>query len=108
MENGYRCHPLNILDDCNRFNLCIEALTSETFDAVKPIIDRLFREYGLPFSFLCDNGNPWGTAQNLGFVCHPFQSYIDHVSTLLQGQCQPCTKNLQTSLLQQLLRYHLF
>ena len=67
MENGYRCHPLNILDDCSRFNLCIEALTNETFDAVKPVMERLFREYGLPFSFLCDNGNPWGTAQSLGY-----------------------------------------
>jgi len=68
MENGYRCHPLNILDDCSRFNLCIEALTSETFEAVKPVVERLFREYGLPFSFLCDNGNPWGTAQSLGYT----------------------------------------
>ena len=67
MENGYRCHPLNILDDCSRFNLCIEALTNETFEAVKPVVERLFREYGLPFSFLCDNGNPWGTAQSLGY-----------------------------------------
>lgn len=68
MGDGYRCHPLNILDDCSRFNLCIEALTNETFSAVKPIMERLFREYGLPFSFLCDNGNPWGTAQSLGYT----------------------------------------
>lgn len=67
MENGVRCHPLNIIDDCSRFNLCIEALEKETFNAVKPIMERLFREYGLPFSFLCDNGNPWGTAQSLGY-----------------------------------------
>ena len=65
LGNGIQCHPLNILDDCSRFNLCTEALTNETFDAVKPVMDRLFREYGLPFSFLCDNGNPWGTAQSL-------------------------------------------
>ena len=67
MEDGYRCHPLNIIDDCSRFNLCIEALTNETFDAVKPVMERLFKEYGLPFSLLCDNGNPWGTTQSLGF-----------------------------------------
>lgn len=67
MEDGHRCHPLNILDDHSRFNLCIEALTNETFGAVKPVVERLFREYGLPFSFLCDNGNPWGTAQSLGY-----------------------------------------
>jgi len=67
MGNGLRCHPLNILDDCSRFNLCTEALTSETFEAVKPVVSRLFQEFGLPFSFLCDNGNPWGTAQTLGY-----------------------------------------
>ena len=67
MEDGYRCHPLNIIDDCSRFNLCIEALTNETFSAVKPVVERLFREYGLPFSFLCDNGNPWGTSQSMGY-----------------------------------------
>lgn len=68
MKDGYRCHPLNIIDDCSRFNLCIEALTNETFGAVKPVVERLFREYGMPFSFLCDNGNPWGTAQSLGYT----------------------------------------
>ena len=68
LGNGYRCHPLNILDDCSRFNLCIEALTNETFESVKPVVERLFREYGLPFSFLCDNGNPWGTVQSLGYT----------------------------------------
>ena len=67
MANGYRCHPLNILDDCSRFNLCIEALPGETFEAVRPVMERLFREYGLPSSFLCDNGNPWGTSQSLGY-----------------------------------------
>lgn len=68
MENGHRCHPLNILDDCTRFNLCIEALENETFAAVKPVLSRLFEEYGLPFSFLCDNGNPWGTSQSVGYT----------------------------------------
>ena len=68
MGNGHRCHPLNILDDHSRFNLCIEALEGETFEQVKPTLERLFREYGLPFSFLCDNGNPWGTSQSLGYT----------------------------------------
>ena len=42
MEDGYHCHPLNIIDDCSRFNLCIAALTNETFDAVKPVMEHLF------------------------------------------------------------------
>lgn len=68
LGNGEVCHPLNILDDCTRFNLCCEALRTETFEETKPVMERLFRTYGLPFSFLCDNGNPWGTAQSTGFT----------------------------------------
>lgn len=63
-----RCHPLNVIDDCARFNLCIEALENETMQAVKPVFSRLFREYGLPESLLCDNGNPWGTPQSTGYT----------------------------------------
>lgn len=68
MQNGTRCHPLNVLDDCSRFCLCSEALKSETFEEVKPVFQRLFQEYGMPSRLLCDNGNPWGTAQSMGFT----------------------------------------
>lgn len=68
LKNGQRCHVLNVLDDHSRFCLCCEALENETFSAVKPAFERIFREYGLPFSFLCDNGNPWGTAQSVGYT----------------------------------------
>lgn len=68
MKDGHRCHPLNILDDCSRFNLCTEALLNETYDAVQPVLRRLFQEYGLPKSLLCDNGNPWGTSQSFGYT----------------------------------------
>ena len=68
LANGVRCHPLNILDDHSRFCLCTEALESETFLAVKPVFERVFSEFGLPFSLLCDNGNPWGTSQSTGYT----------------------------------------
>lgn len=67
MGDGQRCHPLNIIDDCSRFNLCCQAQQNETFEEIRPVMIRLFKEYGLPFSFLCDNGNPWGTVQSTGF-----------------------------------------
>lgn len=67
MGDGRRCHPLNIIDDYSRFNLCCRAQYTETFEEIKPVMTGLFREYGLPFSLLCDNGNPWGTAQSTGF-----------------------------------------
>ncbi|MDD2283007.1 MAG: leucine zipper domain-containing protein [Eubacteriales bacterium] len=31
MKDSKRCHPLNIIDDCSRFNLCSDALTGEAF-----------------------------------------------------------------------------
>ena len=68
LANGVRCHPLNILDDHSRFCLCTEALENETFPAVKAVFERVFSEYGLPFSLLCDNGNPWGTSQSTGYT----------------------------------------
>lgn len=68
MKNGKKCHPLNILDDYSRFNICCEALESETYDEVRASMIRVFKEYGLPFSFLCDNGNPWGTSQSTGYT----------------------------------------
>ena len=68
MGNGKQCHPLNIIDDHSRFNLCCRPLLSETYREVKPILTNVFKEYGLPFSFLCDNGNPWGTSQSTGFT----------------------------------------
>lgn len=68
MKDERKCHPLNILDDHSRYNLCSEALPNETFGVVKPVLVRIFREYGMPSVFLCDNGNPWGTAQSLGYT----------------------------------------
>lgn len=67
MENGLRCHPLNIIDDHSRYNLCSDAMLTETFKEVYPSMTRLFNTFGLPFSLLCDNGNPWGTVQSTGY-----------------------------------------
>lgn len=67
MKDGNRCHPLNIIDDHSRFNLCSDALASETFNETQKSMLRLFDTYGLPVSFLCDNGNPWGTPQTTGY-----------------------------------------
>lgn len=68
LKNGQRCHPLNIIDDHSRYNICSKAQATETFEEIKPVMIQIFEEYGLPFSLLCDNGNPWGTAQSTGFT----------------------------------------
>lgn len=110
MMNGVRCHPLNILDDHSRFNLCVEALEGETFETVKPVMERLFREYGLPFSFLCDNGNPWGTSQSLGYT--RFEVWLMELGILtLHGrirhpQTQGKEERFNRSLTRECLKYH--
>jgi transposase InsO family protein len=68
MKDGNRCHPLNIIDDCSRFNLCSDALKHESYEPVRKSITRLFKLYGMPEIFLCDNGNPWGTSQSTGYT----------------------------------------
>lgn len=112
LSNGYRCHPLNILDDHSRFNLCIEALRGETFEDVKPVLKRLFQEFGMPFSFLCDNGNPWGTAQSLGYT--RFEVWLMELGVLtLHGrirhpQTQGKEERFNRSFTRECLKYHTF
>ena len=67
MKDGKRCYPLNIIDDHSRFNLCCKPMATETFKEIRPVMIAVFEEYGMPFSLLCDNGNPWGTVQSTGF-----------------------------------------
>ena len=67
LSDRTECHPLNITDDHSRYSICCRPMYGETFAEIKPVMEELFYTYGLPFSFLCDNGNPWGTAQSTGY-----------------------------------------
>lgn len=68
MQNGERCHPLTVLDDYSRYSLCIDAKENEKRGPVMASFERIFKEYGLPDSLLCDNGNPWGASQSTGYT----------------------------------------
>jgi transposase InsO family protein len=68
LASGDRCHPLNVVDDCSRYAIMSVPLLGETFEAVRPPFIRAFREYGLPETILCDNGNPWGAPQRNGIT----------------------------------------
>jgi transposase InsO family protein len=65
MLNTGLCHPLTILDDHSRFNICLSACTNQTSQTVKDQLTAIFRRYGLPDKILADNGSPWGTAGHL-------------------------------------------
>ena len=68
MGNGKRCHPLSIIDDHSRFCLCADAKTNEKREDTQESFRRTFKEYGMPETLLCDNGNPWGTSQSTGYT----------------------------------------
>lgn len=109
MGNNERCHPLNIVDDYSRFLLCSRPQKSETFDEIRPVMIDLFEEFGLPFSFLCDNGNPWGTAQSTGFSA--FEVWMMEQGILvLHGrirhpQTQGKDESVNRSMTQELLKH---
>lgn len=52
--NGDRCYPLDILDDCSRFCLKLEAKSRP--HGIKKSFEETFREFGMPNSILSDNG----------------------------------------------------
>lgn len=55
-----RCHPLTVLDDHSRFNLCLRACANEQGTTVREHLTHTFRRYGLPHRMAMDNGSPWG------------------------------------------------
>lgn len=55
-----RCHPLTVVDDHSRYNLCLAACADEQRSTVQNRLEPTFRRYGLPEAFFVDNGNPWG------------------------------------------------
>ena len=109
MQNKQRCFPLNIIDDCTRFNLCCKPLPNVRLETVKPIMENIFCEFGLPFSFLCDNGHPWGSSQGLGFSS--FEVWLMDLGVLtlhgriLHPQTQGKEESFNGSMKRELLRY---
>jgi len=68
MKDNNRCHPMTVIDDNSRYCLCIDAKKDERYAGVQASMIRLFEKYGLPDTFLCDNGPPWGTSQSAGYT----------------------------------------
>lgn len=68
LEDGQRCYPLTVLDDCSRYSLCLQALPNQRWEGVQRMLTSLFEEYGLPDALLSDNGPPWGGGQSGGMT----------------------------------------
>lgn len=59
--NGQYCYPLTVTDGCSRFILGCRGLPSTSHQGAKPVLQHLFRTYGLPTIIRSDNGVPFAT-----------------------------------------------
>lgn len=65
-RDGRWCYPLTVADQSSRFLLGCRALASTGMVGVRPAMQRIFEEYGLPRAILTDNGPPFASAAGLG------------------------------------------
>lgn len=66
--DGQCCHPLTVSDQRTRYLLCCQALPATRTELVRPILERVFREYGLPQRLRSDNGPPFGDGGACGLT----------------------------------------
>jgi transposase InsO family protein len=60
LGDNAQCHPLTVVDDHSRYDLCLQACADQRGDTVRDRLELTFRRYGLPEAFFVDNGTPWG------------------------------------------------
>lgn len=60
-DDGTRCDPLTISDAHSRMLLCCDILVKPDHDHVRPVFERVFRQYGLPLAIRTDNGPPFAS-----------------------------------------------
>ena len=59
--DGVRCDPLTVSDLFSRYVLCCEVVGHQSYAAVRPVFERVFRHYGLPEIIRVDNGGPFAS-----------------------------------------------
>lgn len=59
--DGERCDPLTVTDDYSRMLLCCQSLDRPDFTHVRPALEVVFRQYGLPAIIRSDNGPPFAS-----------------------------------------------
>ncbi len=60
-RDGQRCNPLTVSDAYSRMLLCCQGLDRPDYAHVRPALERVFREYGLPDAIRTDNGPPFAS-----------------------------------------------
>lgn len=60
-RDGVECFPLTVQDMHSRFLLACHGLPNTSLANAKPVLRRLFREFGLPDRIRSDNGTPFAS-----------------------------------------------
>jgi len=55
--------PLSVLDDHSRYALALESTGNTQTQGVRTVLERVFRESGVPEEMLMDHGTPWFNTQ---------------------------------------------
>jgi putative transposase len=64
-RDGHWCYPLTVMDGCSRYLLACAALPHPRLPPTRAVLERLFREYGLPARIRSDNGHPFAAPRAL-------------------------------------------
>lgn len=64
-RDGQWCYPLTVMDGCSRYLLTCQALAHPRLRPTRAVLERTFREYGLPSRIRSDNGNPFAAPSAL-------------------------------------------
>lgn len=66
MKNRRWCYPLTIADPFSRYVFAIDAMASTEMKGARAAFERVFREYGIPWQMISDNGTPFCSSSSLG------------------------------------------
>jgi len=64
--DGQRCDPFTVTDAYSRMLLCCRILPRPDHAHVRPVMEQLFREHGLPVAIRTDNGSPFASTAAAG------------------------------------------
>ena len=66
--DGKHCEPLTMSDYATRYLLCCQGLESMRTELVRPVMERVFRQYGSPERMRSDNGAPFASQGECGLT----------------------------------------
>lgn len=68
LGDGSRAEPFTVTDGFSRYLISVAATGSTQYAECKPLLDRAFRDYGLPEVIRSDNGSPFASTGTTGLT----------------------------------------